>query len=54
MANRNTKVRLTKAEYEEQESQRARQRTRRWQQIAFALVSIMVLAAMIVSLFVRF
>ncbi|HEX7395508.1 MAG TPA: hypothetical protein VF313_11320 [Anaerolineaceae bacterium] len=54
MTNRNSNRRLTKSEYEEKESLRAQQRTRRWQRIAFALISVMVLASMIVSLFVRF
>jgi len=54
MANRNTKERLSKAEYDEMISQRQRLRSRRSQQIFFAIVSVMVLASMIVSLFVRF
>lgn len=54
MANRNTNRRLTKAEYEERASQQALMRTRRWQRIAFVLVSLIVLTSMIVTLFVRF
>jgi predicted nucleic acid-binding Zn ribbon protein len=54
MANRNSKERLSKAEYDEMMSQRERQRSRRSQRVFFAIVSVLVLASMIVSLFVRF
>ena len=54
MANRNYKERLSKAEYEELQSERDRQRSRRSQRVFFAIVSILVLSSMIVSLFVRF
>ena len=53
MANRNFKERLSKAEYEELQSERERQRGRRSQRIFFAIISVLVLTSMIVSLFVR-
>ncbi len=53
MANRN-KERLSKAEYEEQQNQRQRARTLRSQRLFFVIISVLVLASMIVSLFVRF
>jgi hypothetical protein len=54
MANRSTNRKLTKAEYEERIAQQAQARTRRWQRVAFVLISLIVLASMIVTLFVRF
>jgi len=54
MANRNTQRKLTKAEYEERAAQQAQMRTRTWQRVAFIFVSVIVLASMIVTLFVRF
>ena len=54
MANRNTNRKLTKTEYEERAAERAQMRSRRWQRVAFILVSLIVLASMIVTLFVRF
>ena len=54
MANRNTNRKLTKAEYEERVAQQAQMRTRRWQRVAFVLISLIVLTSMIVTLFVRF
>ena len=54
MANRKLNRRLTTAEVEEKAAQRSQARTRRWQQIAFALISVIVLASMIIALFVRY
>jgi hypothetical protein len=52
MANRKTNRRLTQAEVEERAAMKNQQRTRRWQQVAFILVSVLVLASMIITLFI--
>ncbi len=54
MANRKANRRLTSAEIEDKAAERSRARTLRWQQIAFVLISIIVLASMIIALFVRY
>lgn len=54
MANRKLNRRLTSAEVEEKAAKRSQARTRRWQQIAFILISVIVLASMIITLFVRY
>lgn len=53
MANRKTNRRLTQAEVEERAIQKNQARTRRWQQIAFVVISVMVLASMIITLFIQ-
>jgi hypothetical protein len=52
MANRKSNRRLTQAEVDEKATAKNQQRTRRWQQIAFILISVMVLASMIITLFI--
>jgi len=52
MANRKTNRRLTQAEVEERATLKNQARTRRWQQIAFVIISLMVLASMIITLFI--
>ncbi len=54
MANRKANRRLTATEIEERAAQRSQARTRRWQQILFVLISVIVLASLIITLFVRY
>ena len=53
MANRKIKRKLTSAEIDERNAQRAEQSTRTWQRVAFILVSVVVLLSMVITLFIR-
>ena len=54
MANRKSSRKLSYTELEERAQQRSQIRSRRWQKLAFVLVSAVVLLSMIVTLFIRF
>jgi hypothetical protein len=53
MANKKSNSRLSELEAQKRASERQEQRTKRWQRIAFIAVSVIVLASMVISLFVR-
>lgn len=55
MANKKSNAggRLAEIEAQKRASERQEQRTRRWQQIVFIIVSVIVLASMVITLFVR-
>jgi hypothetical protein len=53
MANRKPSRRLTPAELEERAQKQTQQSNRRWSQIAFVAISVIVLLSMVLTLFLK-
>jgi hypothetical protein len=53
MANKKGNSRLSELEAQKRATERGMQRTRRWQQIMFIVISAIVLLSMVISLFVQ-
>ncbi len=53
MPNKKSNTRLTEMEAQKRAEERQSQRTRRWQQIIFIVVSVIVLLSMVITLFVH-
>ncbi len=54
MANRKPSRKLTPAELDDRAQQRTQQINRRWQQIAFIAISVIVLLSMVLALFMKY
>ena len=53
MANKKGNSRLSELEAQKRAAERGEQRTRRWQQVMFIVISAIVLLSMVISLFVQ-
>jgi len=53
MPSKKSNSRMTELEIQKRATERQEQRTRRWQQIVFIVVSVIVLLSMVITLFVQ-
>jgi hypothetical protein len=53
MKNKKSSSRLTEYEAQKRASERQEMRTRRWQQVAFIAVSVIVLLSLVLTLFIQ-